>query len=172
MLSLERDALACSGIKPEGRCRTLALVASYGILGTPRARVIRETTIAWFQFLANIKDTAVIDGLRAVWGEVHNHLAKFQNAQAHVRGIINNVVCILLQAGWYPHSYNCWKDHEGSTYVLTGNHISPNVVANAIIKTFLFIDLVRASKHHDGKGMEHGIDFRNTVKSVISLKDT
>ncbi len=41
MLGLERDALASTGISPAGRCRTLALAVSFGVLGTPRARIIR-----------------------------------------------------------------------------------------------------------------------------------
>ena len=41
ILNLERSALSCTGIKAPGRCRTFALIISYGLLGTPRARFIR-----------------------------------------------------------------------------------------------------------------------------------
>ena len=34
ILTLERDALASSGIKAAGRCRTIALAVCYGVLGT------------------------------------------------------------------------------------------------------------------------------------------
>ena len=48
MLELERDALSCSGINPAGRCRTIGLVVAYGVQGTLRAGVVRETMRAWF----------------------------------------------------------------------------------------------------------------------------
>ena len=52
-VELEKDALACSGINPAGRCRTLALPTAYGVLGTPRARIYREILRAWFDIIRN-----------------------------------------------------------------------------------------------------------------------
>ena len=43
LLDVERAALASTGITKEGRCRTIALLVAFGLLGPPRARIIRET---------------------------------------------------------------------------------------------------------------------------------
>ncbi len=56
--ALESDALACTGINPSGRCRTIALAISYGILGAPRTRIIRETVQAWIQLIKQASDQA------------------------------------------------------------------------------------------------------------------
>ena len=50
MLGLEREALACSGINPAGRCRTVAFVPGCA-QGTPRSRVVHEPVRAWFSLL-------------------------------------------------------------------------------------------------------------------------
>ena len=44
---IEAGALAATGIPQHGRCTTLALNISYGVLGTPTARIIRETITEW-----------------------------------------------------------------------------------------------------------------------------
>lgn len=38
MLQLERASLTCTGIKPSGRCRVIALAVAFGVLDIPRAR--------------------------------------------------------------------------------------------------------------------------------------
>ena len=43
VVTLERAALACSGLSPKGRCRTIALCAVFGINGSTRAGPTRET---------------------------------------------------------------------------------------------------------------------------------
>ena len=48
VVQLERDALSCTAMKPAGRCKVMALLVAYGLLGIPRSRVIRETMTAWF----------------------------------------------------------------------------------------------------------------------------
>ena len=51
ILELEREALACTGINPAGRCRKLGLIAAFGMHGSPRSRLERETIRAWFDVL-------------------------------------------------------------------------------------------------------------------------
>ena len=68
VVELEKDALACSGINPAGRCRTLALPTAYGILGTPRARIYRETMRAWFDILRN-STPELHNQIRVAWGK-------------------------------------------------------------------------------------------------------
>ena len=73
IVELEKDALACSGINPAGRCRTLALPTAYGILGTPRARIYRETLRAWFDIIRN-PSVEVHNQIRVVWGKAKEHV--------------------------------------------------------------------------------------------------
>ena len=61
VLPLERNALSSTGIKPEARCRTIALAVSFGVLGTPRARVIRETINEWCGILHKCEHTLIRD---------------------------------------------------------------------------------------------------------------
>jgi len=42
ILKLERQAASASGITEQGRCRCLALLVTYGLNGTPQARLIQE----------------------------------------------------------------------------------------------------------------------------------
>ena len=105
MLALERDALACSGIKAEGRCRTLALVVSYGVLATPRARIIRETLTAYFESLKILMPEQLIS-LNKAWHTALLHLRSYSRPSEHVRGLISNVISILLSAKWHPGLFN------------------------------------------------------------------
>ncbi len=71
--ALERDALACTGIRPEGRCRTIALMISYGLLGTPKSRIIRETIKAWIDVL-KLSSDSLINDINLAWPLARNKL--------------------------------------------------------------------------------------------------
>ena len=73
IIELEKDALACSGINPAERCRTSALPTAYGILGTPRARIYRETLRAWFDIIRN-SSVEVHNQIRVAWGKAKEHM--------------------------------------------------------------------------------------------------
>ena len=75
MFEPERDALACSGVNPAGECRTTALVLGYGVQGTPRARVVRETIRAWCGLHRN-STTQVLNDIRCAWPIARDHMLK------------------------------------------------------------------------------------------------
>jgi len=172
IVQLERDALACSGIKPSGRCRTFALLSTYGVLGTPRARLIRETIRAWINLIKNIDEHLLID-VRAAWAKAKEALSSAVGSKANgIKGILSNVIYILIQANWVPVAFNVWRDHEGSIWTLTNFKVSPDVVATAIYHAFLELDLLRAARHHNGEGIQFGVDLTNTFRYPRNIKDS
>ncbi len=196
VISLERDALSCTGIKPAGRCRAISLAISFGILGTPRARIVRETIRSWFDVLSQSKDQ--FSDIRVAWSIAVEELSvastvvsqalaeneaflcknasfslrRCANVPAKPKGIMSNLISILVAAGWQPTLFNCWTDESGDRWVLTDFSVSSDVVANAIIKAFFSKELVRAATHYNGKGIQDGIDFHNSMFIPRTLKDT
>lgn len=86
---LEQSALACSGLNPAGRCRTFGLVAAYGVLGTPRAKVIRETIRSWFEIPRTCSDSEISD-IRAAWPLARNFMLRNNCRITGVTGIMSN----------------------------------------------------------------------------------
>ena len=169
MHALETDALACSGIKTAGRCRTIALAVAYGVLGTPRARIIRETLRDFFTILRNISPSELLQ-LRTAWAEAKQELKKKSLSVASVHGILSNVIYILLHAQWNPIAYNFWEDDTGGQWQIVDWKVSPDIVSAAITKSYLDISLRKADSHHNGKGIYYGIDSANTFRHVRSIK--
>jgi len=170
MLHLERDALASSGISPGGRCRTTALIVAYGVLGTPRARVTRETIRAWFELLRDLGPDEVND-VRDAWIRAKSHMLKHDFNVKGVRGIMSNVIYLLQKADWDPVAYNCWRDPQKALWIIRDYKTSPDIVAHAIARAYLDKDAKRASSHYNGKGIESGIDTEHTLRHVRNIKD-
>jgi len=160
LLSLERSALACAGIKAEGRCRTVALATAYAVLGPHRARIVRQTLRAWFSIVRTLSETQIND-LRAAWSRARDALVD-NDSMHQVYGLMSNVIFMLNQAQWAPRAYNVWQDHEGSTWAMTEHSFSPGIVA-AITKAFLLLDCARFKNHPNGKGIKDGFDYHNTM---------
>ena len=167
-MELERDALACSGIKSAGRCRALALVAAYGVQGTPRARIVRETIRAWFDLL-RICDAKILSDLRVAWFKAL-HTLNEDNHEKHIHGIMTNLISLLLKAKWTPKNMLCWIAANGDTWVMSGTEVAPDVVAAAINKDLFSIELERAAQHYNGKGLGDGIHYDATVAVMRNLK--
>ena len=146
VLQLERDALACTGIKPEGRCRTFALLVAYGPNGAPRARLIRETLREWFDVLRDVT-TEVLNDIRVAWSKAKQVIYPGHCNIKDVCGIMSNIIYILTCAGWSPRLYNCWEEPDGAVWAITDFNVAPDIVAAAISRSFFNIDLKRAAKH-------------------------
>ena len=114
--NLERQAANCTGITRSGRCRTLALTVSYGKYGTPHARVIYETIIAWFSTLKShlsLSKSNHLDILRT-WPIARETLLEGRKgvsfSNVATRGLMSNVISILSNLGLGPIAYNVWED--------------------------------------------------------------
>jgi len=169
MRELESDALACTGIRSGGRCRTSALLVAYGVQGTPRARVVRETIRAYFELLRSMSSGEIMD-IRAAWPIARQAIIDKKRHISSIHGIMSNVIYILLNAKWNPRAYNLWADSEGSLWQIVDWSVSADIVAAAITRSYFQIDLLRAAKHYNGKGIERGIDTTNTLRHIRNIK--
>ena len=86
-----------------------------------------------------------------------------------IRGFMSTVISILIKARWNPRSYNCWKDPSGAVWVSTSSDFSPDIIETAVTRSLPDIDLVRAAQHHNGGGLEGGLDYHNTLAVMRSL---
>ena len=164
-LALERQAVAAAGFPAKGRCRTTSLVIAYGVQGTVKSRLIRETVVAWFSMLKHFK-AGESNLLRHAWVEAKRS-SKVGDAPV---GLMTNMLHIVRNAGWHPHAFNAWEDTQGWAYALADATISPTVIANKLAIATLNKDLARASSHYDGKGMHKGIDWHVTLATLRACK--
>jgi len=169
IVKLERDALACSGIRPGGRCRTIGLLVAYGVQGTPRARIVRELIRAWFQLL-RMCSTTMIGELRVAWSKAYNVL-RHDNVERHIRGIMSNLISMLLKAKWDPSTMNCWTGDDDTKWVMSGTTVSPDTVAAALNRKFFNMELARAAGHYLGKGLENGLHVNATLSWLRNIRD-
>lgn len=149
-MELETGSLACTGIKPGGRCRTLDLLIAYGLQGAPRYRIVRECVRLLFQPLM-FCDSKMMAELRVAWSEDYAHLSLDNNANL-IRGIMTNIISLLFKAGWEPSNLNCWTDEDDAKWVVSGALVFPDVVAEAIDRLFFNIESGRAANHYFSKG--------------------
>ncbi len=167
LIGLERDALASTGIKAPGRCRAIALVTAFGLQGTPRSRLVRETISVWFDVLKQC-DAEVTRDLGEAWFRAKTKCEN--NPKYPVRGIMTNLICILLKAKWIPQAMDCWIDPQGASWTMTGVLVSPNIIATVINRDLFMGELKRAATHYNGKGIENGIHVNSTFAVLRNLK--
>ena len=136
------------------------MFAAYGVLGSPRARIVRETIRSWLSIIHNIKPTRVKD-LGDSWLAAKKQILGF--GDKYIVGIMSNILSMLNKAGWTPISFHTWLDHTGAAWSMTGHKAPPDQVANAIIKSFALSELERADSHYCGKGMKDGVHFGATL---------
>ena len=150
MIAIERNALACSGVSPRGRCRLVSLSVIYGPGGTPQARIVKDTLKVWFQVLAlNPVDA---NHLNQAWAKARRFLYTQKKPQQHVLSIMSNVITILISAKWMPYSPNRWGDPKGDHWLIDPE-ANCQVVSTAIIKDLHDMQLQRALGHYDGSGI-------------------
>lgn len=142
--------MACSGLKPGGSCRAIALAAVYGVLGTPGARLLIRV---WFQRLGTCDSK---EDLRDAWSKAVEHFKTNYNHK-DIKGVMTNLIALLMRAGWVPVNMFCWKDSAGSTWTMGGIKVSPDTLAAAVIKDLFLLELRRARHHYNGKGIRDGI---------------
>ena len=137
------------------------------MLGTPRARIIRETIRAWFSILNSATNDEIAD-IRLAWSKARDSVTQLLDDA--VCGLMSNIILILHRAKWIPRLYNRWSDGCGTAWVLSGGFSSPDLVANTIIKSYADLDLERAQAHYCGKGMGQGVHFPATLGLIRTFK--
>ena len=79
---------------------------------------------------------------------------------------------VIIQAKWNPIAFNVWEDPSGAMFSFEADSkLAPDIISSAIAKSYFLLDLIRASKHHNGSGLENGIDVDLTMqlKRVLVL---
>ena len=170
ILELDREALACSGINPAGRCRTMGLIAAYGLQGTPRSRLVRETIKAWFDVI-KLGGPKLIKQIRAAWPEALKFIQNNPKSE-NVVGLMTNLILILTKAKWTPSTYSAWRSPDGDTWSMTGSLVSPDIVASQVNKDLFISDFARAEGHYNGKGRACGIHADATLSVLRNFKHT
>ena len=63
-----------------------------------------------------------------------------------VKGLMSNVIYILIKGEWNPRQYNCWEDPHKSQWAIVNWSVSPDIVAAEITKSYFNKDLRRAAE--------------------------
>ncbi len=124
----------------------------------------------WFCIVEQVSHTPVLGDLRVAWSRALNTLKDLPHTKRVITGLMTNVICITLMAGWYPATYNMWRDPDGNSWVLDSN-ISSDNVSNAIIRSLLRLDLLKAQCHHNGAGLQDGLDWNASLYLLRSSSD-
>ena len=178
--ALEVDAAKCTGITPQGRCRFTAISIGFGPRGHPYARIIRETLSLWFQIIRHFHKHALLDTLRDSWTKAKTAMLQYFSrpdtqefsAFKQIKGLVSNVIFILLSCGWSPRTFNVWDDPEKDTWrmVIGPKTRADNLVIYALVDSYNSIQCARADNHYNGRGIAKGIDWNNTLRLLLSLK--
>ena len=158
---LESRALSATGIPKPGRCKTIALIFSYWCLGTPAARIIRETVTAWSDVLKD-SDPQNIDRISKAWDTVvYNCTYNNKTSFFHVCGLLSNVVHMLFRLERKPRKFDEWESKNGDVWKHNAE-AHPHGIINEPIHDMQSQRLRSASLHHNGAGLETGIDRHAT----------
>jgi len=149
-------------------------VLAYGRYGTPHARIIHETITAWFHIVrAYIAKGDHIEVITA-WSTAHKALITARKdatySNAGTRGLMSNVISMLLNIGWKPTAYNVWEDPITGIWTLTDASVAPHIIIRKLVDTVHTNRLRKAQIHHNGKGIGEGVDWHGTLRYAYSLK--
>ena len=113
--------------------------------------------------------TAMIGELRVAWSKAYGFL-KHDNSAKHIRGVMSNLISLLLKAGWDPSTINCWIGDNNTKWVMSGIAVSPDTVAAALNRKLFDMQLARAAGHYLGKGLENGLHVNATLSWLRNIK--
>ena len=111
----------------------------------------------------------MVGELGAAWSKAYNIL-KHDNSEKHIRGVMSNLISMLLKAKWDPSTMNRWTGEDNIKWVMSGTKVSPDMVAAALNKQFFSIELARAAGHYLGKGLENGLHVNATLSWLRNIK--
>ena len=169
--SLEIRGASASGFEA-GRCRTFALIVSYGPRGHPVARILKELFSEWFVAVRMIVKLGVtaFNNLRAAFGIARANLAdkhssRVQHCKYHTvkpaYGLMHNVIIWLYKLGWNPMSVDRWVSPDGVEYIMHDLNFPSHLIIFDIVDSYNAIKLKNASKHRNAKGIGEGVDFNS-----------
>ncbi len=186
LLEAERTGARCSGVHPAGKCRLITNCIIYGPYGHPVARILKEFFCTWFDTLAELVTlkSHMYSDLRDVWlntytemcvileGEVDTCLFEFRRSKLdqHMKGILSNVLGMLLRLGWDPMHVDLWQNPSGEVYKFRAAKDNVAPLLYDIIDSYNNLQYPRAAQHYDGKGIQDGIEWSYTLTVMYSWR--
>ena len=107
-------ALNTSIFKPEGlnkgRCRFTTLSVCYGPTGTIKYKLLLQLLKSWIATIRQLHKLNKLHDLRSAWSIAVQHYKQLPNPilKVKARGIMSNIITLLLDMNWKPITYNCW----------------------------------------------------------------
>jgi hypothetical protein len=170
IIRLETDAANATGLN-KGRCRFTTLSVCYGPTGTIKYKLLLQLLKSWIFTIKNIHKLNKLHDLRSAWSKAVQYYKQQPSpiSKVKARGIMSNVITLLLDMNWKPLTYNCWQDPNDKYFVLDDYTIAPHNFAKTFNKWYIIPDLLRADRHFDAGGILHGIDFETTLSLIRSF---
>ena len=108
------------------------------------ARIIKETFTAWFQVLKTYKEWDLpFTELRLAWSKV-------KQGDNSTRGIMSNVISLLLELKWQPLAVDAWVSPKGETFRLTSLSYPIHLILKELVDSYNDMQFPRAALHHNG----------------------
>jgi hypothetical protein len=165
LVSLERQAAKCTGVKPEGRCRFTCLVLGYGWKSHPKARIFRETFTTYFKIIITFRRSDDFENAVEAWKRARDRFATYKQTDDAqlintrcIHGPFSVVIAYLLYLGWVPFALNVWIDHTKTKWTIDDGSRSSEEIISAIIERSNFLDQQVAALHYGGNGIQLGMD--------------
>ena len=74
-------------------------------------------------------------------------------------GMMSNAIIWLYKLGWNPVALQKWVSPDGTEHVLSNLNFPTHLIVFAVVDSLNDINLRKAARHRNGKGMENGVDF-------------
>ena len=131
-------------------------------------KLLLQLLKSWIATVKQMNKLNKLHNLRTAWSTAVKHYKQLPTPipKAKARGIMSNIITLLLDMQWKPLTYNCWQDPDDNFVVLDDYTIAPHNFAKTLYKWYTHPDFIRAERHFDGRGIAQGIDY-NTTLSVL-----
>jgi len=152
-----------------GRCLT-TLISIEG--QDPEVTTIKAQFAAWFDLWAASEEVRV--RIKRAWPVIKRNLAKHDERKRWQvrRGIMGSIILMLWELGWDPKEADFWTDPKGDGWQLSADEADgdPTDILDLIGSQVELRQWRKASKHHNGSGLEHGADLDDLRRHLKGLE--
>jgi len=108
IIRLETDAANATGVN-KGRCRFTTLSVCYGPTGTIKYKLLLQLLKSWIATVRQMHKLNKLHELRSAWRSAVHYYKQLPNPipKTKARGMMSNVITLLLDISWNPITYNC-----------------------------------------------------------------
>ena len=142
----------------------------------PVSVIIRENVREWMAVVfKHITEEHTSENIAKVWQDTVTELATLAPAKltTHIKGVLSNIVTLLMRCKWKPYKYNEWIMPQGTPLHIQYTHDNKDsikAISSLLIDSQLAIDCFRASDHYNGFGMERGgVDWFASMRLIKKL---